>query len=187
MIRHCVRVDGTGSDHTHAQYATPAPNSCPTDIIYVCAGRTNCLRGIAYNTVPSASPIQLGRRSVPHCDLENFEHRKTRLLPVGQWIFWDCMWWWSPVSSLTTHFFKNLNTYKWWQVNCTNLCIQNLLAACHGMNPSYKFEMSVESKLYRYEFGSLPVWISVDLSTLRPFVLVRPILNGRPPPPAISL
>jgi len=42
MIRRCVRVDGTESDHTHAQYATPALNSCPTDIIYVCAGtRTN--------------------------------------------------------------------------------------------------------------------------------------------------
>jgi hypothetical protein len=55
------------------------------------------------------------------------------------------------------------------------------------MKSSYKFEISAESKSYHYESGDLPVWISVDLSPLSPFVLVSLILNGRQPPPSISL
>jgi len=46
MIRHCVRVDGTESDHTYAQYATPALNSCPADTIYVCEGRRTNVFGV---------------------------------------------------------------------------------------------------------------------------------------------
>jgi hypothetical protein len=99
-------------------------------------------------------------------------------------MFRDCLWWCSPVSSLTTYFFY-LNTYKWWQVNCTKLCMQNLLAACNGMKSSCKFELYAESKSYRYEFGDLPVWISVDLSPLSSFVLVSLILNCRQPPPSL--
>jgi hypothetical protein len=39
MIRHSVHVDGTESDHTHAQYAAPTHSSCLTELIYACAGR----------------------------------------------------------------------------------------------------------------------------------------------------
>ena len=48
MLRHCVRVDGTESGHKHAQYAAPALNSCPTDIIYVCAGRRTDVFGVLH-------------------------------------------------------------------------------------------------------------------------------------------
>jgi hypothetical protein len=45
-IRDCDHVDGKESDHTHAQYAAPAHNSCLTDTNDVCAGRRNDVFGV---------------------------------------------------------------------------------------------------------------------------------------------